>query len=261
MRIDPSNPDRLPLRLIEFHAAHHCNLNCASCSHFAPSAPRALIGVEALHAEFRLAGRHISPQFVHILGGEPMLNPNLDAILALSRQQFPSATIKLVTNGVLASRLLKRLLPALALHRIGLAVSLYPRLAMPVDRNAIETACGDGGVVVEFWQQDTFLDFLNPAGDSDAALARRNCSMGDALNVRGDRLYPCPVSAWSDFGGMPLHEDDGIPLLAPAPTLGAVLDRRRVTSKCRYCRPSPPARPHALRDRSSSTDQTMRSDV
>ena len=241
-------PSPVALRLLEFHVADHCNLRCQGCSHFSPSSPRRSRSLGDVQREVDAASRGLDPEFVHILGGEPLLNPELKDLLPLFRRAFPAATIKVVTNGLLVLRQSAMLLPALAAQEIALAVSIYPGLI--VDRVRISAACASTGVPVEYWEQDTFLDFLDAEGRSDPAEARRACPMGDALNIREDRLYPCPVTAWADLGGGSVVTDDGVPLTAPGQQLREVLSLNRTTSKCRHCRPKPPRVAHSQGNRS-----------
>lgn len=249
----------LRVRLVEFHVAHHCNLTCQGCSHFSPSAPARLIPMQEIVNQFRLAGDRLDPEFIHLLGGEPLLHPDLTSILPWARRSFPRATIKLVTNGVLLKRRAKELIPVITAAGIVIAVSIYP--GVKVDREGIAQACSAAGAQVEFWVQDTFIDFLDLTGTSDPVAARAACPMGDALNVRGDRLYPCPVTAWADFGGAAQSPSDGISLLDSAATIAAVLDRGRVTSKCHYCRAVPLRRPHRMGDRAPLLSPTSRRDA
>lgn len=235
------------IRLLEFHLVHHCNLTCSGCSHFSPSAPRHVVSLKELAAQFAAAASRLDPDFVHLLGGEPLLHPRLPDVLASARDAFQHATIKLVSNGALVLRRGVALAAALAANDVVLAISLYP--SVPVDRDAVTALAAGAGAVIEFWQQDTFVDFLDPAGFQDPRVARAACPMGDALTVRGDRLYPCPVSAWSDFGGVAVVADDGVLLAAPTEQLHAILDATRTTSKCQYCRPSPPRRAHVMASR------------
>lgn len=250
---------RVRVRLVEFHVAHHCNLTCQGCSHFSPSAPARLIPTEEVVNQFRLAGDRLDPECIHLLGGEPLLHPNLKSILPWARRSFPKATIKLVTNGVLLKRRAKELMPVVTAAGIVIAVSIYPGVA--VDREGITEACRAARAKVEFWVQDTFIDFLDLTGTSDPVAARAACPMDDALNVRGDRLYPCPVTAWSDFGGAAQSPSDGVSLLDSAAAIAAVLDRGRGTSKCHYCRPIPLRRPHRMGNRTPFLAAASRHDA
>jgi hypothetical protein len=235
---------KVPLRLIEFHVAHDCNLTCVGCSHFSPFARRQDVARTELQRDVEAAGRSLLPEHVHVMGGEPLLNRDLPALLPLFRAHFPAASIRVVSNGVLFPRAAGSLCEALSVNDVGLAVSLYPHVRL--DRPAIERRCAEAGVKLEFWRQDTFLDFFDPDGRNDPAEARAHCPMEDACNVRAGRLFPCPVSAWADFGGFPFQPADGVELDAPPERLRSVLSSQRVTSLCRHCRPAAERRPHRL---------------
>lgn len=233
-----------PIRLLEFHVAHDCNLTCAGCSHFSPLAARQDVSAEELERDVRAAAAALQPAFVHILGGEPLLNRELPRLLALVRAAFPLAAIKVVTNGVLFPRTSPDLCAAMLASGVTLAVSIYP--GVKVDRAAIESRCAAAGLPFEFWEQDTFLEFFDPEGRQDPAAARRQCPMGDACNVRDGRIFPCPVAAWADLGGLPYEPGDGVPLDGTAGDPASVLSDARITSQCRHCRPDAVRRPHRL---------------
>jgi GTP 3',8-cyclase len=232
------------LRLVEFHVVHHCNLTCSGCSHFSPQAAKELLTVQQIGRDVELAAARLDPEYVHVLGGEPLLHPGLPEILPVFRTAFPRATIKVVTNGTLLERSPRPLLRALADLDIRLAVSVYPTTHLSQER--IAALCAEHGIGVEIWEQSTFLDFLDLSGTSDAVAARAECPMDDACNVRDGYLFPCPVSAWADLGRLPWVQDDGVSLTAGADEIRAVLDRRRLTSCCRFCRVPPVRVPHQM---------------
>jgi len=234
----------LRLRLIEFHVVHHCNLNCEGCSHFAPSAPKSIVLSSEIEKQVILASKKLAPEFVHILGGEPLLHPELEMLLPIFFKAFPSATLKLVTNGILLENRINKLNPSLKENNVVLSISVYKNTTLDIYQllNILNTL----KVKYELWQQDTFIDFLNPFGNSDPIEARKNCSMEGYFNIRDDRLFPCPVSAWSDFGGAELSLPDGVSLNANVEDLKTLLDRDRFTSKCRFCRTSPRRVDHSI---------------
>lgn len=235
------------VRLLEFHVVDHCNLQCRGCSHFSPSAPKRNVTARELEPELALAARGMTPDWVHVLGGEPTLNPNLPGLLPLFRAHFPAAGVKLVSNGSRFGRVKERLLPVLAEQQIALTISRYPEI--PLDWDEIAHDCRAAGVALEIWDQSTFMDFLDPTGTTDPVEARAHCAMEGCLNVRDGVLYPCPVAAWPDLAGGNLVLDDGIPLTAGTAALAAILDTTRLTSMCRYCLPRPARMPHVQGDR------------
>jgi hypothetical protein len=181
---------------------------------------------------------------VHVLGGEPLLHDGIAGLIPLFRAGFPRAVIKLVTNGVLLPRAPDELYRALAECRVAVAVSIYPGVRVRVDE--IAARCSAAGVEVEFWPQQTFLDFVDREGRGDPFESRAHCPMQNAANVRDGRLYPCPVTAWADFGHLPWTTDDGVPLEEGPERLATVLDAGIPTSCCRFCRADAPRVPHKL---------------
>lgn len=239
----PNSP-RLSVSLVEFHVAHHCNLTCTHCAHFSPQLRRQNIPQSSIEADLAAAARTLAPQHVQILGGEPLLNPQLPELIPLFRRYFSNAVINVVTNGILLLRMPSTFYQSLSANNVGIVVSCYPdvSLNMPL----IQQRCIEFGVYLECWHQDTFLDFLNPSGNSDPVEARANCPMEGCLNIRDQRVFPCPVAAWADFGGLPFNSSDGLPLMATIDELSTILNRERVTSACAYCRVKPERRPHKL---------------
>ena len=240
----------LPVRLIEFHVAHDCNLTCEGCSHFSPTAARQNVTAENLASDLDASSTVLDPEYVHILGGEPLLNRSLSELIPLFRRFFPGAKIKLVTNGVLLLKAPSHLYESLRVNGVGVAVSVYP--AVSLDIPAIQRRCEEYRVFLECWRQDTFLDFFDPNGGHDPAVSRAHCPMEDALNVRDGRVFPCPVTAWADLGGFPFFAADGVRLSAGVDEIRTVLSGDRITSLCGYCRPESQRKPHRLVPRGSN---------
>ena len=91
------------LPYLEYHIADHCNLNCAACEHYS-----GLVHEEKFpeYSEFERGfgrlKRFISDiGVIRILGGEPLLNPEINKYFALTRSTYPDAAICLVTNALL----------------------------------------------------------------------------------------------------------------------------------------------------------------
>ncbi len=236
--------DLVKLRILEFHVVHHCNLTCVGCSHFSPTSPTWLVAAQDLERDVELAAARLAPEYIHVLGGEPLLHPDLEALLPIVRRGFPLATIKLVSNGVLVPRRADTLFPVLTDNAVLLSVSIYPRVK--TDRERIAELGTQHRVEVEFWVQNTFLDFIDPLGQSNPAESRAACPMQDACNVRDGRLYPCPVTAWADFGHLPFSVENGVDLRDSPDAIRSVLDRGKITTCCRFCIASPERVPHTL---------------
>jgi len=84
---------------LDMHAAHSCNLACVSCSHFSNHGHAGLLSVEDAENWMRPWRGRLRPELLSILGGEPTINPAVTAIFRVTRTQFHSAMIRIITNG------------------------------------------------------------------------------------------------------------------------------------------------------------------
>ena len=68
----------------EVHLIDSCNLNCKGCVHFAPLAkPSSFYPLEEFEKEIKRLSELFGGRFgwIHIMGGEPLLNPNINDYL------------------------------------------------------------------------------------------------------------------------------------------------------------------------------------
>ncbi len=85
-------------RILQIHPSLRCNLQCGHC--YSESGPRATLALEV-----ELAGQAISDaaavgyRVLSVSGGEPLLYPDLPALLRLARQRGMATTM--TTNGIL----------------------------------------------------------------------------------------------------------------------------------------------------------------
>ena len=88
---------------LEHHIVDHCNLNCAGCSHFSPLASEWYESLEDFRKDFTELANKTNTQVktIRIMGGEPLLHPQVTDFLITARQLFPTSEIQLVTNGIL----------------------------------------------------------------------------------------------------------------------------------------------------------------
>ena len=81
------------LDLIEFHIVEHCNLNCKGCIHFTPLADKSCIKISDYKSDIKKMAEITkgSVKTINILGGEPLLHPQLLKLLKIARQYFPKS--------------------------------------------------------------------------------------------------------------------------------------------------------------------------
>ena len=95
------------LQNIDYHVCDICNLNCCSCNHFCPlTKNKEFITGQQAYDDFHFLQRFDNKfDKLTLLGGEALLNPDIDVIIVFANGLFPGR-IKLITNGVDADKLI-----------------------------------------------------------------------------------------------------------------------------------------------------------
>lgn len=115
------------IEYLEHHIVDHCNLNCAGCSHFSPLAPTWFETIDQFEEDFGELALKTKGKvgMIRLMGGEPLLHPNLIKFLESARDLFPTTEIQVVTNGLLLSKLKKQLQPVCMNLKILICMSDY----------------------------------------------------------------------------------------------------------------------------------------
>ena len=109
------------LSQVEFHLVDHCNLNCAHCDHFTPLSKPCFIPVEDILSDFKKLKRIFdNVGKIYILGGEPLLHPQLLELFSPLREIYPKSELIIITNGILLEKMGKDFWNALKEYKISL---------------------------------------------------------------------------------------------------------------------------------------------
>lgn len=115
---------------IEFWATKHCNLNCKGCSSCSPISEEWFLEPDALKRDLnRLKELEIDFNNINILGGEPLLHPNLLKIFEVVKTVYPDCKLGLLTNGLLLTQMDDLFWKMCSEYKIMLKVTCFPILA------------------------------------------------------------------------------------------------------------------------------------
>lgn len=116
------------LSYLEYHVADHCNLNCKYCTHYAPLVKEPVFtDFEKFKQDLLMLKKHITDiGIIRILGGEPLLNPELPKFIEFTRQTYPGSVIWVVTNGMLLDRISDELITCMNENTVFFHISFYP---------------------------------------------------------------------------------------------------------------------------------------
>ena len=112
---------------LEHHIVDQCNLKCNGCSHFSSLAPEWFEDINDFINDFSQLYRITNGQvrIIRLMGGEPLLHPQVGTFLEVARQLFPNSEIQLVTNGLLLKKRKDELVDIINRNNIRVCVSNY----------------------------------------------------------------------------------------------------------------------------------------
>lgn len=183
---------------IETHIVDHCNLNCRGCTHFATLAPKKFININNFINDIKELSSKISLNRFRLMGGEPLLHPDIVSFIEESRKYFEHTKLCLVTNGMLLPKMSGKFWDALRENNVQLDITKYPPLKDKFsdyldlcDKHYVKV--GDIHVANSFW----FI--LNPKGDSNMEHSFNMCTQRTCKNLRNGKLAHCPTTVYIDF--------------------------------------------------------------
>lgn len=226
------------LPYLEFHITDHCNLNCKSCTHFAPLAEENYLSIESFIKDMtRLSELFVNIPRMRILGGEPLLHPQVNSFVEASRKFFPKSKISLVTNGILLPSMDNSFYHALKTNDISLDITIYPVVKDDLPSKMLLATKYE--IPVEYQNVEYFSRFLNTTGDSDKNQIHDQCWINYCTFLREGKIYPCCIPA---LAYLPNKEfdwnipNDGFIDIHSAVSGRDVLEFiRQPVSACSYC--------------------------
>ena len=114
--------------ILHLHLADHCNLDCRGCDNFSPLAPEVFADVFVFEKDCAkmadLSQGRIEE--IQLLGGEPLLHPQINSFMEIVRRYFPTNKISIVTNGILLQTKKDVFWDACRRYKIEIIVTKYP---------------------------------------------------------------------------------------------------------------------------------------
>ena len=193
-------PEKKPHKLIRFevHLADHCNLNCVGCDHFSPLAEPSFVDIDTFKRDFARMGELFSHkcEWIHLLGGEPLLNPDIIKLMKIARENFTEGDIQIVTNGILLPQQDEKFWCACHDNNIQIRMTHYP---IKVDIDKIRFLANKFKVDFAYYAQETeknkFYQMpLDLSGKGNASLNFLKCWHGDGCPLlRNGKLFTCTI--------------------------------------------------------------------
>lgn len=240
---------KVRVEAFELHVVEHCNLRCTSCCNMSPYMPEKTLAVAEVERMCRTMAGHIEADVFKIMGGEPLLHPDITGVVRAIRGTGISRVVRLFTNGLLLHKMGEEFWEALDELTISNYTSAPVKPAMVAE---IQEKARAHDVVLNIKPVGAFSEVMSDTRvDTDEGMRRvyDNCWLRHrCMVVRNEKFYMCTRAAYADDFHTRLlrgaHPDDhslaladGVPISTP--DLGAALleylNRERPLASCRFC--------------------------
>lgn len=236
----------MPRTLLRFEVqvVEHCNLNCRNCMHYAPLAKQEFLDIGEYERDCcRLSELFDSEvEWIHLMGGEPLLHPAIIEIMKISREYFPYGHIQIVTNGILLPSMQQDFWDACHKYKIELRITKYP---ISLDYGKIEERSREEKVGIAYYDNDKSKMWRWPIdvnGNKDCVMNYYNCPGANIChNLRKGKMYTCATSAHAhhlkDYFklDMALSERNGVDIYQVENAEELMRKLSQPIPFCRYC--------------------------
>lgn len=188
----------------EIHIADGCNLGCKGCFHFSPLASQdAFYPLDEFEADFKRVSELFHGRFgwVHLLGGEPLLNPDIVKYLDIAGRYVKKGVVELITNGLLLPSMNEEFFASLMRNHIRVAITRYP-VEFDYDK-ALELVLShgcEGHFFGDRGKEGFALPYLNPESKASYQENYMHCIIANAcVTLDHGKLTYCSLPAYVHF--------------------------------------------------------------
>lgn len=228
----------------EINVVYHCNLSCRACSHLSPILTKHFVAPSQVFSDFSILAKYYNSKSVKIVGGEPLLHPNLAQIIDALRRSGICKYIQVATNGQLLPKMTD-----LVWQKIDeIYISIYPGKELSREHlKKIEQKARLYNVALEYYYFDKFRESYSELGTRNSELVQRiysTCKIAHiwrSHTIADGYFYKCPQSL---FLPKIINKErmspykDGIKITDSnefAQNLLAYLKSSEPLSSCNYC--------------------------
>lgn len=187
--------------LLEIHIVDHCNLNCKGCSHYSPISDEWYISLDDYENQIKKVACYFTGQIkeFHILGGEPLMHPEIVSIMNITRKYLQNDQIAIVTNGLLVKQMEEDFWNSVRKNQIIISITQYP--CVKNFEGMMEYVKNKNVTVKTYVVKNEFVYHgMNEKGNNNWVKSYYKCRDGGyCLQVRNGKIYPCNTMAYVDI--------------------------------------------------------------
>ena len=186
----------------EIEIVDHCNLNCKSCDHFSPLAKKKFLSEEIFNNDMkRMSELFDNIKIFNLIGGEPLLHPNINYFIETSRFYFPNTDIRIFTNAILLNKMPKEFWECCSKNNITIEYTYIP---LHIDREKYLNLCKEYNVKIirPDWvvnkkdlHKDQWRFPLNDKKDQDINHNWKLCYKTNCTSLKNGNIFSCSYAA------------------------------------------------------------------
>jgi molybdenum cofactor biosynthesis enzyme MoaA len=233
-------------KTMEADVTHHCNLSCKQCAHLSPHFGESFYDLDQFEKDVAALSNYVTVSKFYLLGGEPLLNPNLGRYVEILRKYDFVENIGLVTNGLLLPKTDRDILRSFD----TIDVSIYPSINT---KQILDFLFENSDWLPPVRQRHTnefneiFVEEPRPQVEVESMF--KSCYSASMCNLmHAGKYYLCVMSAKYRYfnqhatdDGVSLHEPNSYEMIAE---LISRKDRGMPINSCRVCNIHGPLHPH-----------------
>lgn len=181
----------------EINVSYHCNLSCRSCSHLSPTFKKFFVDSNQVFLDLSILAKYYHPEYIKVLGGEPLLHPELIQVIDAIRSTNITERILICTNGQLLSKTPNEFWQKIT----EIEISIYPGKELNSEQmKEIRQKANIYKVDLQFIYFDNFRESYSELGTKNKELVKRiysTCQIAHIWRchtVCNGYFYKCPQS-------------------------------------------------------------------
>jgi MoaA/NifB/PqqE/SkfB family radical SAM enzyme len=189
----------------DVHLVDHCNLNCKGCLHFSPLSAEKYLSLQSFERDIKKISELTEGKIsdMCLLGGEPLLHPDIEFFLPIARRYFPTGRINVLTNGLLLPNMPDTFFDMCKKYEIEISVSYYP---VNIAIEKIKEITKRWGIRLEIrdeYREGTSTWLRQPldiTGRQDCKKSYTTCAMGNfCIQLVDGKIYQCETVAYIHY--------------------------------------------------------------
>ena len=179
-----------------------CNLNCRGClfaSNLTQGTGSRHVSLEQLEQDAkRMSELFYDIPWIRILGGEPLMHPDITKIFKCYRKYFPDSEVDLCTNGLLIPKMTEEFWKTVREERISIHISGYKPVYNLLDK--IDCILKEQNIPYAVLKREEFLKYYTKNADNDMKKSFEKCIASGCYEVYRGKLSTCSaVIAFEKF--------------------------------------------------------------